>query len=230
MKKIIKNPLFTFLLSAVIFGGLGAIIAVSIPAGSVTYSPADTSWQGINTVEKALNSLKSSVGTYNSSSVTPSTTVQNLQTKGKVASTDITVAAIPSEYKKLNATTVEPKAILAGKTAYNGQGQLITGTGTRCVSGSVPVTSSINTSSGLNLNTSISPTMFMVAYFSYGVGFVDVYVKSYNSNNYYEYKWNNAAGSSFNISTYYNLSGKLNVHGYSTQPSSNSTAYYLACE
>ena len=53
-----KGIIIGIIIGGLVFGSIG-VLASGLLASSVTYSPADTNWQGINTVEKALNSLQS---------------------------------------------------------------------------------------------------------------------------------------------------------------------------
>ena len=56
MKKVFKNPIFTFILGAVIFGGIGVVYAYVATAADVSYSPSDTSWS-VSNVKTALDDL-----------------------------------------------------------------------------------------------------------------------------------------------------------------------------
>ena len=63
MKKIIKNPLFTFILGALIFSSLG-VAAYSLLSSDVQFTPENNKWQ-VGNVEEALNSLYISKTTDN---------------------------------------------------------------------------------------------------------------------------------------------------------------------
>ena len=56
MKKIISNPIFTFILWALICGTTG-VVASTLMASNVSYTPKDSSW-GVDNVEAAINSLE----------------------------------------------------------------------------------------------------------------------------------------------------------------------------
>ena len=56
MKKIISNPIFTFILGALICGTTG-VVASTLMASNVSYTPKDSTW-GVNNVEAAIDSLK----------------------------------------------------------------------------------------------------------------------------------------------------------------------------
>ena len=56
MKKIISNPIFTFILGALICGTTG-VVASTLMAGNIAYTPKDSTW-GVNNVEAAIDSLK----------------------------------------------------------------------------------------------------------------------------------------------------------------------------
>lgn len=65
MKKIIKNPIFTFILGILICGST-AVAASTMLARNITYTPNDNTWD-VNNVEAALDSLyqnKSNVVLY----------------------------------------------------------------------------------------------------------------------------------------------------------------------
>lgn len=55
MKKIINNPIFTFILGALIFGVAG-VSAYTMLANSISYTPKNSAWK-VNNVEDALDSL-----------------------------------------------------------------------------------------------------------------------------------------------------------------------------
>ena len=231
MKKLIKNPIFTFVFGAILFLSMGYVVASSIKSDEIVFEPTDKDWH-VETAKEAIDNLKYIVNsTYTGSTeITPSTTSQTLATQNKYLNKNIKINAIPSDYHILGATTAANTDIINGITAYNSQGQLISGTGGSCVSGSVPITSSINTSAGIDFETSFSPSMFAVTYFNFGNGYTDIYVKSYNANNMYEYYWSGDAGVSHPVTKYYNITGKLNAHGFNTTPSANSVAYFIACK
>lgn len=60
MKKLIKNPLFTFILGAIICGTTG-VIASNLMASNIAYTPKDKTWKVTN-VEAAINDLYSKSG------------------------------------------------------------------------------------------------------------------------------------------------------------------------
>lgn len=60
MKKIIKNPILTFVLGALIFGGIGVVSAYTILASDIGYTPKDTTWE-VDNVEDAIDDLYSKV-------------------------------------------------------------------------------------------------------------------------------------------------------------------------
>ena len=63
MKRIIKNPIFMFILGAVIFGGIGVVYAYVATASDVSYSPSDTSWN-VSNVKTALDDLYTKSNTW----------------------------------------------------------------------------------------------------------------------------------------------------------------------
>jgi hypothetical protein len=56
MKKIIKNPIFTFILGALIFGGIVGVSAYTIFANDIGYTPKDSSWE-VDNVKDAIDDL-----------------------------------------------------------------------------------------------------------------------------------------------------------------------------
>lgn len=56
MKKIIKNPLLTFILGAIIFGGIGIVSAYTLFAGDIGYTPKDATWE-VDNVKDAIDEL-----------------------------------------------------------------------------------------------------------------------------------------------------------------------------
>ena len=56
MKRIIKNPLLTFILGALIFGSIGVVSAYTIFANDIGYTPKDTSWE-VDNVKDAIDDL-----------------------------------------------------------------------------------------------------------------------------------------------------------------------------
>ena len=64
MKKIIKNPIFTFILGALIFTGITSVAAYSILANDIRYTPKDSTWkksngEDITNVKDAIDELYS---------------------------------------------------------------------------------------------------------------------------------------------------------------------------
>ena len=64
MKKIIKNPIFTFILGALIFGGIVGVSAYTIFANDIGYTPKDSTWkksngEDITNVKDAIDDLYS---------------------------------------------------------------------------------------------------------------------------------------------------------------------------
>ena len=57
MNKAFKNPLFTFILGAITFSGIGIAFAYSLVANDVGYTPSDTVWE-IDNISDALDDLK----------------------------------------------------------------------------------------------------------------------------------------------------------------------------
>ena len=71
MKKIIKNPIFTFVLGALIFGGIVGVSAYTILATDIGYTPKDTTWkksngEDITNVKDAVDELYDKANSSNS--------------------------------------------------------------------------------------------------------------------------------------------------------------------
>ena len=123
MKKIFSSKIFIFLLGGLIFGTIGVIAANTIEASNVTYKNT--------TVEDAINTLYSKAKTdyTGATTFTPKTTTQTIQTENKILRNNITINPIPDSYKKLSGTaTFNANDLVSGKTAFDNNGTLITGT------------------------------------------------------------------------------------------------------
>ena len=57
MKKVLKSRIFLVLITALIFSGIGGVVAYNYSAKDIAYTPSDTSWN-VNSVETAIDSLK----------------------------------------------------------------------------------------------------------------------------------------------------------------------------
>ena len=101
MKKIISNPIFTFILGALICGTTG-VIASTLMASNISYTPKDSSW-GVNNVEAAIDSLKLSK------------TSDNYSTEEQVVGTWI-------DGKPLYQKTFEIASTVAGENTISTQG------------------------------------------------------------------------------------------------------------
>ena len=148
VKNIRNRNIFSFLLGvilgAIIFGEIITVLAATLLAKDVAYTPEETSWN-VDNVEDAIN--------------------------------DLYIRA--KDYKKLDTTTTATSNnILKGFTAYDSDGNLITGNlSTDCVNGSFVCDSSCSTSSGKQI-LSYFPTTFVLRLTS-GTSQGDLYI--YNS-------------------------------------------------
>ena len=137
MKKI--KIIISLLIGIVIGSTLTAYAAYSYHAKEVEYTPENKNFN-VNDVESALNKLYENVnyeeytGNIN---IIPSEVNQTVNTKDKILKNNIVLEAIPNEYKKLPITTsAASNHIISGKTAYDNNGNLITGNiSTTCVKG-----------------------------------------------------------------------------------------------
>ena len=63
MKKIFKNPLFTFILGAIIFGGISTTFAYSLIANNVEFIPTDNNFD-VDNVSDALDNIRTVTTDY----------------------------------------------------------------------------------------------------------------------------------------------------------------------
>ncbi len=224
MKKLIKNPIFMFILGAIIFSSI-TVIATNIVASDVTYS--DT------TVDAALDNLYSKAKpTYTGNiTFTPSDTIQTILTNNKVMTSDITINAIPSTYKNLTTTTdVDSSKLLGGVKAYSNDGELITGNlSTDCVYSSY--VKAANTQ--LNINFGITPSTYVIWYKipSVSVSGYITYDKSVSKISNVVY--NSGTGEIWDGAGVFMLNNSVLTTNLSTTGNlykSNTTIYYMACK
>ena len=148
MRKILKSKIFLFILTAIIFTGIGVFAATTVSSHDITYKNT--------TVEDAIDDLYSKAKPEYSgtTTITPTTAEQVLSTNNKILKNDITINPIPSSYKNISDTTITTAAdISSGLVAYKADGTRIIGTGTNdCVSGTYtkPANSNVNLSFGFN--------------------------------------------------------------------------------
>ena len=58
MKRLLKNPVLSFILGALMFGGIGTVLAYTVAANYVGYTPSNSSWN-VSDVKGALDWLYS---------------------------------------------------------------------------------------------------------------------------------------------------------------------------
>ena len=181
-------------------------------------------------VKEALDYLYDNQKTYEyyngNYDITPTFDKQTLSTNNKILTKDITINAIPSSYKVLSSTTTaENNNILDGYTAYNSNGDLLTGTiSTNCVSGSYTKAANANVS----IDFGLVPSFYMFNV-STGVGRVTIlYNKKEDSNVKVVRHYNNTADDW----GYVNLSGtKITTTLGSSSPlyQKSQEIAYMAC-
>ncbi len=137
-----KGYVISFVLGALIFSSITAVIATGIAASGITYKENST-------VEEAIDDLYTKVKPdyTGTTTFTPSSETQTVSTQNKILRDNITINPIPTNYKDLSAETITAADdILLGKKAYLTDGTLVTGTRNECVSGSYtkPVSTYIN--------------------------------------------------------------------------------------
>ena len=84
MKKIIKNPIFIFILSAIIFGSMGVVLAATILAKDVSYTPSNTNWKVDNVgdaIDELYNNYKNKISTLQTTNDSLNNEIETLTTK-----------------------------------------------------------------------------------------------------------------------------------------------------
>ena len=56
MKRIFKNPIFTFILGGILFGSITGVVAYSYSSNDISYTPKDTNWN-VDNVGSAIDDL-----------------------------------------------------------------------------------------------------------------------------------------------------------------------------
>ena len=196
--KNIKNYLLTFILGGIIFSGLTVFAEYVITADKIEYS-ANTS------VKDKIDDLYTKVKPAYTGSleVTPSANTQILYTKNKLLNSNISINPIPSTYKNLiTTTTATQQDILSGKTAYDNNGNLITGSvSADCIKGSFVWNDSYSTN-GYKV-ASFNPAFFAIT--SYNIKnssrYLWYYNKSTDSSNFYSITFGSNAPQSVSLSS-----------------------------
>ena len=215
MKKVFKNPIFTFVLGIILTSTI-IVFADNILASSITYKENSTveeaiddlytkatTYKNLSTTTNALsgdlllnktaydnngNLITGSISTFTpSSSYTPTTNSQTLQTSGKYLDGDITINPIPSNYQILNGTAnISSDKILSGYSAFDNSGTLVNGNlSTNCVNGNKVVTNDITT--GMELVNFTPSMIFTHILTTYGSDINYYYNSNVDSNNISQY-------------------------------------------
>ena len=194
MKKIFKNSLFTFILGGILFSGV--TYAATVLANSISYDNTNSGLSANNVqgaIDELYNKANTSYDEYSGTTTyTPSTSTQTISTNNKLMKSDITINPIPSSYKNLSSnTTVNANNLANGVTAYNNNGQLITGTlNYNCVEKNYVLTQS-NLS---NMLFDFVPSRLFLYFegFNYPMGFYNgTVVTQYETNNDSTYGYSN---------------------------------------
>lgn len=213
MKKYILAILITAIICIT-----GTVIASNYLASEIAYK--DT------TVENALNDLYSKVKPeYDGElSFTPSESEQTITTANKLLTSNITIGAIPNEYKKLTTETdVESNKLLNGVKAYNSNGELITGTiSTNCVYG----TYNHAKNTQININVGFAATYALLSFTKSN----DLYHIVYNGTNFYQNRSSQNDFSLMNTMSIESNSIKSSDPTTSTKYTDAYTVKYMACK
>lgn len=236
MKKIFrKSNIFSFLLGAVLFSGITVVVAATILAKDVSYTPKDNTWK-VDNVKDAIDDLytKAKPEYTGSFEVTPQEYATVIPTKDTILTKNIRVNAIPSTYKNLTTTTtVNANNLLNGIKAYTSDGTLVTGNITaNCVSGSY--TKPANTF--IDINIGFMPTKFSIEFTTASGNHHIVYYNSSASNDSYninikssgEYTANNPSLNQYIANNNKIIDNTLNT----TAPRylESFIVYYMACK
>ena len=228
MKKAFKNPTLMFILGAVIFSGITAVVANTISASSITYKET--------TVEAAIDNLytKAKPDYTGATTFTPSSTTQTIRTNNKILKSNITINPIPSNYQILNGTAnINADKILSGYSAFDNNGSLVTGTAsiTDCISG----TYTKPANSQANIVFGFTATKAQISFYNPGnPGGNRLIILDSNINNHYLISYSNGNPTISNVG---NTIQVLNSTGFTTNYDTNGTTYksavdyhYMACK
>ena len=228
MKKIFKSRVFLIIICAIVFTSIGVIAANTIEATNIAYKNT--------TVEEAIDDLytKAKPDYTGTTTFTPSNETQTVLTQNKILRNDITINPIPSSFKELTTpTTVEDIYLLAGKTAYDNNGNLVLGTRVEnCITGTFVCGSDCTGSAGQEILNYKSKT-FIATSSDTRNGITYHGTMSYNLDEsqtkaiYYDHSKDLIV--ELNIADYYNLNNKLIVKNFGNDWL-NKKWYYMACK
>ncbi len=216
-----KNILFMF---------IGMFIMAGIVVAADNLSASEVDYRDTK-VDQALDTLyqRSTYTEYDGSTeVTPSATQQTLSTNNKLLKNNITINAIPSTFKELTqTTTVTANNLISGITAYDNNGNLITGTmGTNCVVGTFNCTGNCHTSTGMTLTgLDFVPTIFMSIKNDYTAM---TYFDTSKSDKFtVSYTGIDVASSRIDITRFFVLNNGVKLYNWSNEFEGQTT--YIAC-
>ena len=189
--KITKSNIFSFILGLIISGG--TVYAVTISAVNVSYDNSNSHLKDVNNndvtnVNDAIDALYTKANaqgpeTYTGSySYTPSTSVQTVYTANRFLLNNLTINAIPSNYKDVTTSTVSSADdIIKGKKAFLSNGSLVDGNRDECVSDSLTIngksTTIVNfTPSTFLLSGSQSSGSLITFYYNSNINNTGVYI------------------------------------------------------
>lgn len=131
--------------------------------------------------------------------------------------------SVHETYKNLTSdTTVTPDKLLEGITAYNKNGELVTGTyNNHCIKGSFVCNSDCISNTGIEL-ADFMPSQF----FLYDNSYFVFYAQGHNNKAYY---YDNYSQAYYTITDFYIKNNKFVIHDWSNS-FSNRTINYIACK
>ncbi|MBE6160631.1 MAG: hypothetical protein E7158_00215 [Firmicutes bacterium] len=227
MKRVFKNPTVMFVLGALIFSSISVYAAGKYYAKDIEYTPKNSSFN-VDNMADALDALYTKVKPEytGATEVTPSQSSQTLNTKDKALTKNITINPIPNTYKNLTTqTNATASDIVSGKTAYDNNGNLITGnfSGT-CVEGSFACTT-CSTTEGQQI-LAFKPSKFVV-YGTTNYKIIMFYDENFTGNNFWVTQSNGSYNFNAPISKF--IKNDKFIMNSSSSDWNNKTIYYIAC-
>ena len=226
-----RNILF-FILGGIFFSCISVYATITYQASQINYNNT--------TLDHVLDDLYSASNAQEysgSTSFIPSDNSQIISTKGKLLTSDITIFPIPTSYHNLASTSALASDIISGKTAYNGYGELLTGTHVDCTGGSVTLNSNVTTSAGQQVLNYWPKTFLVYRQVPNSGGYEIFYYNSSitGANSMYRFNTleiNNNSTSSFKVDEIvkYKLNNTMTFHDFANSSWIGTTWQYMACK